>query len=416
MSVWAKSSNSKCWAETGLTAALSAAENVIVENPPGMTLEIRAATDLGMKRSQNEDSHGCWVSDDPAERERRGVLVVVADGMGGSRAGEVASRLAVQTVIQVYRDGQSGNPLDDLYHAVEAANHVVHTESVSHADMNGMGTTCTALVVRGADTYLAHVGDSRAYLVQGGRLRQLTQDHSLVAQLVRDGQLTAEQARTDPRRNVVTRSVGVSAHVEIDAQRFAALLGDGDTLLLCSDGLHGLVADPELSELALESRLEDGCKRAIVMANSRGGHDNITVVLARQWPNGQGSGIECAEVEIEPRLRKFERDDHDRGDVEHTQISMPAMPRPVAAVADDDDEDDEEEEVVAPRQSARSMRAHVAEDEAPDPGKTRMWIVIAVVVLLLAIAAAAFVLLKINDQSSVLGFNEAPAAGAAAWR
>lgn len=380
-----------------------------------MTLEIRAATDLGMKRSQNEDSHGHWVSDDPAERERRGVLVVVADGMGGSRAGEVASRLAVQTVIQVYRDGQSGSPLDDLYHAVEAANHVVHTESVSHADMNGMGTTCTAVVVRGSDTFLAHVGDSRAYLVQGGRLRQLTQDHSLVAQLVRDGQLTPEQARSDPRRNVVTRSVGVSAHVEIDAQRFEALLQDGDTLLMCSDGLHGLVPDPELSDLALEERLEDGCKRAIVLANTRGGHDNITVVLARQLPNGQAGGVQVAEVEIEPRLRKFERDDHGREDVEHTHISMPAMRR-AAPVADDDEDDDETEEVVAPRQSARSMRAHVAEEDIPDPRKTKLWIVVAVSVLLLAIAAAAFVLMKINDQSAALGYNDAPAAGASAWR
>jgi len=378
-----------------------------------MSVEIRAATDLGMKRSQNEDSHGCWVPEDPAERERRGVLVVVADGMGGSRAGEVASSLAVKTVIQVYRDGNSGSPLDDLYHAVEAANHVVHTESVSHSDMNGMGTTCTALVVRGSDAFLAHVGDSRAYLMQGGRIRQLTQDHSLVAQLVRDGQLTPEQARSDPRRNVVTRSVGVSAHVEIDAQRFEHLLRDGDTLLMCSDGLHGLVGDAELGELALDPDLEDGCRRAIVMANSRGGHDNITVVLARQLPNGSGSGVACAEVAIEPRMRRLPEDDRSQPGADHTHFSMPAMRRPdPVAAREPDDEDEEADEAPAPR-AARAIEP----DEPPvDAGRTRIWIVLAFAVLLLAIVAVAFVLMKINDQSSALGAVAGPAPGVSAWR
>ncbi len=381
-----------------------------------MTLEIRAATDLGMKRSQNEDSHGCWVPEDAAERERRGVLVVVADGMGGSRAGEVASRLAVETVIRVYREAPTGNPLDDLYHAVEAANRVVHAESVTHSDRNGMGTTCTAVVVRGSDAYLAHVGDSRAYLVQGGRLRQLTQDHSLVAQLVRDGQLTPEQARSDPRRNVVTRSVGVGAQVEIDAQRFEALLRDGDTLLMCSDGLHGLVRDEELAELAGEPELDNACKRAIVMANSRGGHDNITVVVARQVPNGGGTGVACAEVEIQPRMRELD-DDRSQSGAGRTHFEMPAMkrPEPAARRAEADDDEDEDEDEDAPKPAARPARA----EAAAEPGGSRratVWIVVALVVLLLAIAAAAFVLMKLNAQTSVLGAGAAPAAGATAWR
>ncbi len=380
-----------------------------------MTLEIRAATDLGMKRSQNEDSHGTWVSADAVERERRGVLVVVADGMGGSRAGEVASRLAVETVIRTYREGRSANPLDDLYLAVESANQVVHSESVAHPEMSGMGTTCTALVVRGADAYVAHVGDSRCYAVLDGRLRQLTQDHSLVAQLVRDGQLTADQARSDPRRNVVTRSVGVGAQVEIDAQRFEALLREGDTLLLCSDGLHGLVADDELRDLAGEDRLEDGCRRAIAMANQRGGHDNITVVLARALPNGAAPAVIAAEVEVEPRLRHFTPehhpdDDRDREDVEHTRISMPAMRRePVAAR---DEEDAAAVPVRSPRAAARAVPI-----EGVDSKKTALWIVVAVVVLLLAIAAAAFVLMRINRQSSALGARRTTVtARNASWR
>lgn len=381
-----------------------------------MTLEIRAATDLGMKRSQNEDSHGTWVSDDAAERERRGVLVVVADGMGGSRAGEVASRLAVETVIRTYREGRSANPLDDLYRAVENANHVVHTESVSHPDMSGMGTTCTALVVRGPDAYVAHVGDSRCYAVLDGHLRQLTQDHSLVAQLVRDGQLTPDQARSDPRRNVVTRSVGVGATVEIDAQRFESLLREGDTLLLCSDGLHGLVSDDELARFASEDRLDDACRRAIVTANQRGGHDNITVVLARAHGSADRPAVLAAEVEIEPRMRQFtaSNDDFDRDDVEHTQISMPAMrrPEPVRAVAEDDGEDDAVPMRASPRAAARAV---VVENQ--DSKKTAMWIFVALVVLLIAIAAAAFVLMKINRQSSALGSNTGSHAGSQlAWR
>ncbi|HTO92197.1 MAG TPA: Stp1/IreP family PP2C-type Ser/Thr phosphatase [Candidatus Sulfotelmatobacter sp.] len=368
-----------------------------------MTLEIRAATDLGMKRTQNEDSHGCWVPESDTERAQRGLLLVVADGMGGSQAGEVASRLAVQTVIQVYREGGGASPLDDLYRAVEAANHVVHAESVAHPSMSGMGTTCTALVVKGADTYLAHVGDSRAYLAQNGRLRQLSQDHSLVAQLVRDGQLTADQARSDPRRNVVTRSVGVGAHVEIDAQRFDGLLRDGDTLLMCSDGLHGLVTEDELLDVMSSNRLEDGCLRAIALANARGGHDNITIILARARPD---SVPQEAQVEVETSGRASSAEtDHHRDDVEHTRIITPARRSR---------EDDDDGEAVA----SRAPRPRDLEEEAlPSRRRTMMWLVIALVVLLLAIGAAALVLMQLNKQSTTLGWNDAgrAPAGESAW-
>src|SRR5262245_43618714 len=126
-----------------------------------MNVAVSAATDLGLKRSQNEDCHGVWIPEDPAERERRGVLLAVADGMGGSRAGEVASRLAVETVLKAWREAPGGDVLADLHGAVEAANRVVHGESVAHPDMSGMGTTCTAVVVRDGSAYYAHVGDSR---------------------------------------------------------------------------------------------------------------------------------------------------------------------------------------------------------------------------------------------------------------
>jgi len=246
-----------------------------------MILEVEAATDVGLRRAQNEDSYGEWIPAAADERGRRGALLVVADGMGGSRAGEVASRLAVDTVLRSYREAPGVDLLEDLLHAVEAANRTVYAESAAHPELSGMGTTCTAVVVRGSDAYIAHVGDSRAYLVRDGAIRQLTRDHSLVAQLVRDGQLTPEQAKVDPRRNVVTRSVGVGPHVEIDGQHEAGFLQPGDTLLVCSDGLHGVVADDELQAAASGPDLAQGCREAIALANRRGGPDNITVVMAR---------------------------------------------------------------------------------------------------------------------------------------
>ncbi len=246
-----------------------------------MKSAVRAATDLGLQRSQNEDSHGFWVPDDEEKRASRGVVLVVADGMGGSRAGEVASRLAVETVIGVYRSSEDEDPSASLKRAVEEANRVVHDESAAHPDLQGMGTTCTTVAVRGHEAWFAHVGDSRAYLIRAGAIEQLTHDHSLVAQLVRDNQLTREEARIDPRRNVVTRSVGVAPDVEVDAGPFPYALRAGDTLLLSSDGLHGVVSDEELAEHASGPDLERACHELIALARERGGPDNITVLLAR---------------------------------------------------------------------------------------------------------------------------------------
>lgn len=245
-----------------------------------MNLVIRSATDIGLRRSQNEDHWGMWLSEDPAERSRRGALFMVADGMGGARAGEVASHLAVEHALRTYREG-GGEPLRDLQAAVESANRAVYAESLAHPELRGMGTTLTAVVVNDRRACYAHVGDSRAYLIRGSTIRQLTLDHSLVAQLVRDHHLTAEEARVDPRRNVVTRSVGVAAEVKVDAACFEDPLEPGDTLLLSSDGLHGVVSDPEIASLAVDPDLDEVCRRLVELARERGGPDNITVVAAR---------------------------------------------------------------------------------------------------------------------------------------
>jgi PPM family protein phosphatase len=247
-----------------------------------MLVEVQAATDIGLRRTQNEDHFAIWSPEDAAERERRGVLLVVADGMGGANAGEVASHLAVETALRTWREASgNGDVVRELSRVLEVANRAVHGESRAHPDLRGMGTTLTLLLLRGDEAWFAHVGDSRAYLVRKGAIRQLTDDHSLVAQLVRDQQLTAEQARLDPRRNVVTRSVGVGADVEIDAGAVEDALRPGDTLVLSTDGLHGLVEDREIAALASGGDLSRAADALIALARERGGHDNITVVLAR---------------------------------------------------------------------------------------------------------------------------------------
>jgi len=357
-----------------------------------MSVVVRAATDLGLKRSQNEDSYGAWIPSEAAELERRGVLLVVADGMGGSSAGEVASKLAVQTVLRCYREAPGDDPLEDLYRAVEAANQIVHHESATHPDLSGMGTTCSAVVVRERDVFLAHVGDSRCYLVQNGRIRQLTRDHSLVAQLVRDGQLTADQARVDPRRNVVTRSVGVGAQVEIDAEHEPALLNPGDTLLMCTDGLHGQVADDELKAAAVEPDLERGCQQAIALANQRGGPDNITVIMARKLAGG----------------RPQERD-------------VPGEPGRGIEDRETEDDGDEDGEVYAPGRAngERAVRPSAARARRQRSSSTMMlWLAVALAVLLLAVAAMALVMRRMGHDSKGLGARpRSPAAEVrVAWR
>ena len=247
-----------------------------------MPLRVGAATDVGLKRSQNEDRFAIWNAEG-AQAATRGVLLVVADGMGGAQAGEVASQLAIECVLKTYREG-ANSILDDLEHAVETANHVIHEHSLAHPELRGMGTTCTAVVVRGNEAYFAHVGDSRAYRVRQGGIEQLTADHSLVAQLVEHRHLTPEQAKVDPRRNVVTRSVGVGSEVDVDAAAVDDPLQQGDTLVICSDGLHTLVEDREIAQLASGADVRVACDQLIALANERGGHDNITVVIGRLEP------------------------------------------------------------------------------------------------------------------------------------
>lgn len=248
--------------------------------PPQFRTSIAAATDVGRRRTGNEDSWSLWTAERDGEHAAD-TLLLVCDGMGGTNAGEVASRMAVDIVLRELRAAPADDLATALSRAIGRANHEIWEESRAHADMNGMGTTCTVVALRGDQVLVGHVGDSRAYLVRDGLARQITTDHSLVAQLVARKQITPEEARHDPRRNVVTRSVGVGSDVDVDVIAVGEPLRDGDTLVVCSDGLHGQVSDSELAELSGRSSIDDACRALVELANERGGPDNITVVLAR---------------------------------------------------------------------------------------------------------------------------------------
>jgi protein phosphatase len=198
----------------------------------------------------------------------------------------VASRTAVDAVIHQFRESHEG-PDVALKQAVEAAHRAVYRMGREKPELAGMGTTCTAIAVRGRELHYAHVGDTRAYLVRNGHIRQLTSDHSLVAQLVQQKLMTPEQARLDPRRNVLTRSIGVGESVEVDHGQQATELTPSDTILICTDGLHGLVSDEELAQVAGQKDLDQACAEFVAMARQRGGYDNITVMLARLAPEAR---------------------------------------------------------------------------------------------------------------------------------
>ena len=224
-------------------------------------------TDTGRQRRANEDS-----------MLARSPLFVVADGMGGARAGEVASRLAIESFQHGLEDTTDAE--GSLAAHARAANVSIHERSQADAEHAGMGTTLTAVYVGAEEVAIAHVGDSRAYCLREGELLRLTDDHSLVDELIRQGKLTPEEAVEHPQRSVITRALGPEAEIEIDTRSYRARAGD--VYLLCSDGLTTMVPDALLAEILLaHGRLRDAGEALIAAANEAGGRDNITVVLLR---------------------------------------------------------------------------------------------------------------------------------------
>lgn len=239
------------------------------------TLTVAYQTDVGCVRSNNEDSVGFFPSDDA----ERGNVFVVADGMGGAAAGEVASRLAVAEVQRMYfRQMPDFTPGRALKRSIETANATIFRKALEEPDLAGMGTTCTAGALVGRRLWFAHVGDSRIYVAGPGSLAQLTEDHSLAAEFLRKG----GGVQTPPRaRSVLTRCLGVREDVEVDVSASAQVLKNGSVVLVCSDGLSNQITSGEILAILNEEMPEEACRRLVGLARERGGPDNITALVAR---------------------------------------------------------------------------------------------------------------------------------------
>ena len=237
---------------------------------------VAGLTDPGRVRRRNEDAFVC----EPP-------LFSVADGMGGAQAGEVASRLAAAT-FRDFHDADALDPEARLRSIIQEANRRIYARAASDPHASGMGTTVTAALVTGTRVAVGHVGDSRAYRLRGGALEQLTSDHSLVAELVRSGRLTPEEAEKHPHRAVITRTVGTDQVVEVDTITLA--MEEDDLYLLCSDGLTDMVSDDDVRALGVAAAGDPGVFAATLVeaANAGGGDDNITVVVFEIVPDEPG--------------------------------------------------------------------------------------------------------------------------------
>jgi len=251
-----------------------------------MKLEVASLSHIGQIRQRNEDSLGHFEPADENVRRDKGMLFIVADGMGGHRGGEIASKLAVDTIIAAYYSPEPKDPIEAFQQAFDNANRVIIEKSREDVGLFGMGTTCTAMAVRPNEVFFAHVGDSRAYLFRGGKLEQVTEDHSLVGEMVRSGIISDEDAKIHPRRNVITRSLGTHEDLITDTPSSPFPLIDGDVFLLCSDGLTSLVDPEEIEAILAEGSPRESCDRLVDLANEKGGKDNVTVQVIKVIDKG----------------------------------------------------------------------------------------------------------------------------------
>ena len=284
---------------------------------PEIIVNVFGKTDVGRTREHNEDSY--VVADlttniaslQPSVRTHRvgpkGTLFMVADGMGGAAAGEIASQMATEIVLREMR--AHWVPLDNptseefarcLKRAAQSANTAIHSYASSHQEYRGMGTTATIAGLLDDTLYLCQIGDSRGYLVRNGEARQITKDQSLMQKLIEAGELTEEEAAQSERRNIILQALGPEANIKVDLTY--QQVRKGDTMMLCSDGLSGQITRDDIAQVCTEEKdLVQACKRLIDLANENGGPDNITVILARF----DGEGLEGAADEDEVGHRVF---------------------------------------------------------------------------------------------------------------
>jgi len=237
-----------------------------------------ALSDVGLRRANNQDSYVVALAGDEVDWRRRGHLFMVADGMGAHAAGELASKMACETVSHTYRKSLDLPPEEALRQAVRAANTVIHDRGQANAEFQGMGTTSSALLLMPSHAIVAQVGDSRVYRLRGGKLEQLTFDHSLVWEMTAAGQMPRGEVANFIPKNIITRSLGPHADVQVDLEG-PFTLEAGDRFLVCSDGLSGQLKDTEIGVVLSALRPSEAARALVDMANLRGGPDNITVLV-----------------------------------------------------------------------------------------------------------------------------------------
>ncbi len=241
----------------------------------GYRLEVGSLSDAGCCRPINQDHIGFV-----RFAEKNELLSVVADGMGGHRAGEIASRLAIEAIQQHYGSLlERFNLPQVLEKAFAEANKAIYRAAQQEPEQRGMGTTLVALAVQKGRGYYANVGDSRLYLIRNGESVQLSRDHTVVAELVKDGLITVEAAKNHPDQSVITRAVGTHTAVAVDVCDEPVPLQIGDRFMLCSDGLYDLVEESEIEAAVSELQPQEACQQLVQLAKERGGHDNISVIV-----------------------------------------------------------------------------------------------------------------------------------------
>ncbi len=263
--------------------------NLIITAEGGATLvtqfnlTVAQRTDIGRKRQVNEDNMLSLIPEDPQVMAKKGALFVVADGLGGHTEGKAASEMAVNIVRDAYYQDESEDVGVSLLQAMKQANSLIYHANTSKNPQPEkdklMGTTCVAAALRDEAVYVANVGDSRAYIVRDGQVKQVTEDHSVVAEQIRAGLLTPDQARGHPQSNIIYRCLGEKPDVEVDL--FSEQVQEDDLLVLCTDGLSNLVSDEELREIVQQFGPEESVYHLIERANEHGGPDNITAIVVR---------------------------------------------------------------------------------------------------------------------------------------
>jgi PPM family protein phosphatase len=271
-------------------ARAQAARNVTI------SLSVGGRTDLGRVRENNEDKYQVFLLDDEDALARKGCLFAVADGMGGHSAGQIASELALRSLVEHYYGDTSPLLVESLRAGLRKGNALIFDAARIVPDRAGMGTTLTALVIRGREAFVAHVGDSRCYLLRGNKLLLLSEDHSWVAEQVKLGGLTEAQARMSPYRNVITRSLGTNPNVDVDVQELE--IEAGDRFLLCTDGVCGDLSDGDIADALVVGSPSEASWRLVDVALEKGGPDNATAVVVaiqgieeRRSKRGRFSGI-----------------------------------------------------------------------------------------------------------------------------